>query len=188
MAKLTEKQWTRARAFYEIGNSGNATAKKFKTSRRTIQLRVVGEGWTQSLEKKIAAKVAEKVAGRKPGYSLVDTEKAIDTEASKRAKIELRHRDEPGHIRTLLYSAIKDIKASVTSAEKKLAMDDLKSSKLAMEIMKGMQEMERKSYRLDIPSIGTEPPPPLNIAYNVNSAVKNVKITVGKIEQINSDR
>lgn len=155
MAKLTKKQWSSARAFYEIGNSGNSTAKKFKTSRRSVQLRVISEGWTQNLEGIIAVKVAEKVAGRKASYSLADTEKVIDKESSKRAAIELRHRDEPGHVRSLLYKSIQDLKDSVTSSEKKLAMDDLKASKLAMEIMKGIQEMERKSYRLDTAPVAT---------------------------------
>lgn len=154
MAKLTKKQWGRARAFYEVGNSGNATAIKFKTSRRTIQLRVVSEGWNQNFEAEIARKVAEKVAGKVADGSPADTEKAIDKESSKRASIELRHRDEPGHIRSLLYNSIKDLKESVTSTEKKLAMDDLKASKLAMEVMKGIQEMERKSYRLDTAPTG----------------------------------
>lgn len=149
MAKLTKKQWSKARAFYEIGNSGNATAKKFNVSRRSVQLRVISEKWNQNLDGIIAKKAADKVAGLVNGYNFADTEEVIDNESSKRAFIELRHRDEPGHVRLLLYNSIKHLKESKSGVERKLAMDDLKASKLAVEVMKGIQEMERKSYRLD---------------------------------------
>jgi len=145
--------WSKIRAMWESGDSSFAiAAKRNMPSHVAINKHVKAEEWTRNLNEVIQKKVTEKVTGIVTESDSKERADLIDKESTKRAAIELRHRDEPGHVRSLLYKGMKAQKDAVKVAEKRLAQEDLKAAKLSMEIMKGIQEMERKSYRLDTPS------------------------------------
>jgi hypothetical protein len=155
--------WSKIRALWESGESSYSIAKRNgMPTHGAIDKRKTQEEWTRNLEGIIQQKVAEKVAGLVAGTDLAERTQLIDKESKKRADIEIRHRDEPGHVRGLLYTAIKDHKDAGSEKDeakqkknKRQAAEDLKTAKLAMEVMKGIQEMERKSYRLDSAPTGT---------------------------------
>ncbi|MDB4278442.1 hypothetical protein N9917_02430 [Deltaproteobacteria bacterium] len=181
MTKKPEKKrrfnWKRIKAEWEIGKSPREiSAKKNTPSYQAINKRRKDEGWTRNLEETIQNKVVAKVAGLVDGENREERDKAIDGEASRRAAVEQRHREEPNEIIELLNESLKTLKetsklvsepvnnpADETRREgmlfrRKIAHDDLKAAKLGMEIQKGCQEMQRKSFRLD-----TSPPNVVNI-------------------------
>ena len=140
--KLTPAEWEQARAFYESGNSGNATAAKFGLSRRNIQLRVQAEGWDQNLENAIRVQALDQVMGKGPNYTVEATAAAVEVEATKRATVEKRHREEPNNVRVLLNRAIKAMDAREKPA-------DIREIKSVAETMALLHRMEREAYRLD---------------------------------------
>jgi hypothetical protein len=94
---------------------------------------------------------------------LGEQERAIDLESGRRSRVELRHRNEPKRITKLLDDAVHvladsaknycleedDDKKKLILFNRKFANEDLKSAKLTAEILEKIQNMERKSSRLD---------------------------------------
>ena len=148
--------WSKIRAMWESGDSAFSISKaKGMPTHTAINKHAKADEWTRNLEGVIQHKVSEKVSGIVSESDKNERIKLIDKESQKRADIEIRHREEPGHVRGLLYKSIKEVKDAETKEQKRDATEVLKAAKLAMEIMKGIQEMERKSFRLDIAPTGT---------------------------------
>jgi hypothetical protein len=142
--------WSKIRAMWESGDSAySISGSKGMPTRAAINRRAKLDEWTRNLEGIIQQKVSEKVSGIVSESDKKERAQLIDKESEKRATIEKMHREEPGHVRSLLYKGIKSQNDAESGLDKKLAQEDLKAAKLAMEIMKGVQEMERKSYRLE---------------------------------------
>jgi hypothetical protein len=142
MVKVAPEQWEKVRAYYEAGHTGNQTATKFGLNRRRVQMRIQAEGWDQNLENAIRVQALDKVVGKGANYSVEATAEAVNVEATKRANIEKRHREEPNNVRVLLYQTIKAMNEKATPP-------DIREIKIAAEAMSMLQAMERKAYRLD---------------------------------------
>lgn len=131
--------WATIRAEYEAGTSQSELSRKFSVSRKAIQKHIESEGWTQDLEPAIQRKVAEKVAGVVAGCDPKKKAIAIDAEASRRADVTNRHRDEWDEHKNL--------------ADEAIGMKDFEIAKLAKitaEMLKIRQEGERKAWGLDV--------------------------------------
>lgn len=170
MTKEKEKKgkplfnWPLYRAKWESGESPNLIAsRKNAPSRSAILKRVRKDGWSRDFEELIQTKVTSKVLGLTDGVSLREREECLNKEATKRADVETRHREEPNKIIFLLNSALdvlagsaanlliendQDKKFSIIES-RKFAGDDIKNARSAADTMAKIQEMERKSNRLD---------------------------------------
>lgn len=142
MVKIAPEQWEKVRAFYEAGNTGNQTAEKFGLNRRRVQMRIQAEGWNQNLENAIRVQALDKVVGKGPNYSTEATAEIVKIEATKRATVEKRHREEPNNVRVLLYRTIK-------AMDEREKPPDIREIKSVAECMSLLQAMERKAFRLD---------------------------------------
>ena len=141
MAARISIDWDTIRAEYEAGASQSELSRKFQLSRKAIQKHIEADGWTQDLEPAIQLKVAEKVAGVVAGCDPKKKAIAIDAEASRRADVTNRHRDEWDEHKSLVDEAIglKDFEIA-------------KLAKITAETLKIRQEGERKAWGLDIAS------------------------------------
>jgi hypothetical protein len=130
--------WETIRAEYEAGSNQSELSRKHGVSRTAIQKRIDKEGWTQDVEPVIQRKVAEKVAGVVAGCNPQKKAEAIDAEASRRADVVQRHRDEWEEHKHIVDTAIgtKDFEAA-------------KLAKITAETLKIRQEAERKAWAID---------------------------------------
>lgn len=130
--------WDAIRAEYEAGASQASLAKKHGVSRGAIQKHIAAEGWTQDLEPAIQRKVAEKVAGVVAGCDPKKKAQALDAEATRRADVVQRHRDEWEEHKHIVDAAIgtKDFESA-------------KLAKITAETLKIRQEAERKAWGID---------------------------------------
>jgi uncharacterized coiled-coil DUF342 family protein len=130
--------WEAIRADYEAGATQSELSRKHGVSRKAIQKHIEAEGWSQDLEPTIQRKVAEKVAGVVAGCDPKKKAEAIDAEASRRADVVQRHRDEWEEHKNLVDKAIgtKDF-------------DTAKLAKITAETLKIRQEAERKAWAID---------------------------------------
>lgn len=131
--------WETIRAEYEAGASQSDLSRKHGVSRKAIQNHIEAEGWTQDIEPSIQRKVAEKVAGIVAGCDPKKKAEALDAEASRRADVVQRHRDEWEEHKHLVDTAIvtKDFDAA-------------KLAKITSETLKIRQEAERKAWQIDV--------------------------------------
>lgn len=149
--------WEKIRAEFEAGATAHALGlRKEYPTRQGIAKRAKAEGWTQDCEQAIRNKVAAKVAGVVAGSNPKKKAEAIDAEASRRAEIEQRHRDEPNQIRELLNKGLQAHKEAGELEDekerlpaKKLAFEDLKAAKISSEALGNVHTLERKAWRLD---------------------------------------
>jgi hypothetical protein len=133
-----EIDWEVIRAEYEAGGNQSELSRKHGVSRTAIQKRIEKEGWTQDVEPVIQRKVAEKVAGVVAGCNPQKKAAAIDAEASRRADVVQRHRDEWEEHKHIVDTAIgtKDFESA-------------KLAKITAETLKIRQEAERKAWAID---------------------------------------
>lgn len=138
MANKRSIDWDTIRAEYEAGGSQAEVARRHGVSRGAIQKHIAAEGWTQDVEPAIQRKVAEKVAGVVAACDPKKKADAIDAEASRRADVVGRHRDEWDEHKSLVDTAIgtKDFETA-------------KLAKITAETLKIRQEGERKAWGLD---------------------------------------
>jgi len=157
--------WDTIRAEYEAGASQASLAKKHGVSRGAIQKHIAAEGWTQDLEPAIQRKVAEKVAGVVAACDPKKKAEAIDAEASRRADVVQRHRDEWEEHKWIVDSAIgtKDFETA-------------KLAKITAETLKIRQEAERKAWAID-----TQVAPVTNITV---SQIGGPQATVDEIRDV----
>jgi hypothetical protein len=147
--------WKVIQAEWESGlSSAEISRKKNRPTPALISRRAVQDNWQRDLEKIIRERVSERVSSISGRENLSERKNLIEKESKKRADIEIRHRDEPSLIRSMLYHGIKENENSDDIKQVKKSSDFLKATKLSMEIMKGIQEMERKSFRLDTADFG----------------------------------
>ena len=142
MQNISPDQWEKIRAYYEAGNTGNQTAEKFGVNRRRVHMRIAAEGWNQNLENAIRVQALDQVVGKGPNYSVEATAEAVNVEATKRANIEKRHREEPNNVRVLMYRTIKEM----GERDKPPGIREIRTLAEAMTLL---QNMERKAFRLD---------------------------------------
>lgn len=133
-----EIDWETIRAEYEAGSNQSELSRRHGVSRTAIQKRIDKEGWSQDVEPVIQRKVAEKVAGVVAGCNPQKKAEAIDAEASRRADVVQRHRDEWEEHKRLVDTAIgtNDFEAA-------------KLAKITAETLKIRQEAERKAWAID---------------------------------------
>jgi len=139
MASRKQIDWENIRAEYEAGASQSDLSRRYSVSRTAIQKRIEKEGWTQDVEPAIQRKVAEKVAGVVAGCNPQKKAAALDAEASRRADVVQRHRDEWDEHKRLVDTAI--------------GTDNFEMAKLAKitsETLKIRQEAERKAWQIDV--------------------------------------
>lgn len=130
--------WEAIRAEYEVGATQSELSRKYSVSRKAIQKHIEADGWSQDVEPAIQRKVAEKVAGVVAGCDPKKKADAIDAEATRRADVTNRHRDEWDEHKSLVDTAI--------------GMKNFETAKLAKitaETLKIRQEGERKAWGLD---------------------------------------
>ena len=146
--------WETIRAEYEAGASQSDLARRHEVSRTAIQKHIEAEGWTQDIEPAIQRKVAEKVAGVVAGCNPKKKAEALDAEASRRADVVQRHRDEWEEHKHIVDSAIgaQDFEAA-------------KLAKITAETLKIRQEAERKAWAID-----TQVAPVTNITVSTPAA------------------
>ena len=148
MARLTQKQWTKARADYEIaGMSVSAISKKYKVSRTAIQKHMKDETWTQDLEGVIKRKATEKLAGKLADATDEQNAKAIDQEAAKRAGVIELHRKEFTAVRAPLHAALKKLNAEIEKGA--TSYDVMRTLKLSIDSLARIHDMEIAAYRLE---------------------------------------
>lgn len=130
--------WDQVRAEYETGATQSDLARRHGVSRKAIQKHIEAESWTQDVEDDLRKKVAEKVAGLVAGCDPKKKAEALDAEASRRADVIQRHRDEWEEHKGLVDSAIgaQDFNAA-------------KLAKITAETLKIRQEAERKAWNID---------------------------------------
>jgi hypothetical protein len=133
--------WSIVRAEYETGSSQSDLARRHGVSRRAVQKHIDAGGWfAQDCEPAIARLAAEKLARlAEPG----DPEKraqAVDAEATRRAGVVQRHRDEWDAHKALVDDAIaaKDIDAA-------------RLAKVTSETLNIRQVAERRAWSVDAP-------------------------------------
>lgn len=145
MARLTVEQWATVRAEYEAGATINSLAKKHGVSHTAIGNKCKAQDWKQDLAEVVRRKTEEKLAGAVATSDPLKREAAADAEATRRAEVGKRHRDEWSAARALSYGAMKskDFEAA-------------KLAKISAETLKIIQEGERKAWGLD--PAGTAPP------------------------------
>ena len=165
MPRLTADKWAAIQAEYEAGDNQSVLAVKHGVSRRAIQKRIETEAWTQDIDPAIRRKVAEKVAGKVAPCDPKKTAELMDAEAERRAGVEIRHREEPNACRELINAALLANKNAKTLEKKRLAFEDLKAAKIATEAMQNVENMERKSWRLDAPDTGASAKIEINVVY-----------------------
>ena len=131
--------WEKIRAEYEAGATQSELARQHGVSRKAIQNHIEAEGWTQDVEPAIQRKVAEKVAGVVAGCDPKKKAEALDAEASRRADVVQRHRDE-----------WEEHKQIVDTAVGTRDFDAAKLAKITAETLKIRQEAERKAWSIDV--------------------------------------
>jgi hypothetical protein len=146
--KVIQSEWESGESSSEISR------KKNRPTPALISRRARQDNWQRDLEKIIRERVSERVSSISGRENVSERKNLIEKESKKRADIEIRHRDEPSLIRSMLYHGIKENENSDDVKQVKKSSDFLKATKLSMEIMKGIQEMERKSFRLDTADFG----------------------------------
>lgn len=130
--------WETIRAEYEAGATQSDLSRRHGVSRTAIQKHIEAEGWTQDVEPALQRKVAEKVAGVVAGCNPKKKAEAIDAEASRRADVVQRHRDEWEEHKQIVDKAVgaRDFEAA-------------KLAKITAETLKIRQEAERKAWSID---------------------------------------
>lgn len=151
--------WETVRAEYEAGASQSDLSRRHGVSRKAIQNHIDADGWTQDIEPAIQRKVAEKVAGVVAGCDPKKKAIALDAEASRRADVVARHRDEWDEHKHLVDTAIgtKDFEAA-------------KLAKITSETLKIRQEAERKAWSIDV-----QTPAVTNITVSSPGAVASIE-------------
>jgi hypothetical protein len=131
--------WEAIRAEYETGASAASLAHKYGCSHTAINNKVKSQGWCRDVEDAIRRKVSEKVSGIVSGCNPKKKAEAMDAEASRRADVVQRHRDEWEEHKDIVDTAIgtKDFEAA-------------KLAKITAETLKIRQEAERKAWAIDI--------------------------------------
>lgn len=131
--------WETIRAEYEAGATQSDLSRRHGVSRTAIQKHIEAEGWTQDVEPALQRKVAEKVAGVVAGCNPKKKAEAIDAEASRRADVVQRHRDEWEEHKQIVDKAVgaRDFEAA-------------KLAKITAETLKIRQEAERKAWSIDV--------------------------------------
>lgn len=130
--------WDQVRAEYETGATQSDLSRRYGVSRTAIQKHIEAEGWAQDVEPAIQRRVAEKVAGVVAGCNPQKKAEALDVEASRRADVIQRHRDE-----------WEEHKGLVDSAIGAQDFDAAKLAKITAETLKIRQEAERKAWNID---------------------------------------
>lgn len=158
MARLSELEWIKARAFFEAGASQSATAEKFSVSRKAVQLKIEAQGWSQDLEGQIKRKVAEKLAGNSHPASAKETAAAIGAEADRRVKVAERHVKLAEQALQLQQQALGKPKPDEQGEGPPKFQPDFdlqKSAKINMETIGLLIALERKIHKLeDVPDEG----------------------------------
>lgn len=145
-SKRRKIDWEVIRAEYETGATQSELSRRHGVSRTAIQKHIEAEGWTQDVEPALQRKVAEKVAGVVAGCNPQKKAEALDAEASRRADVVQRHRDEWEEHKQIVDKAVgaRDFEAA-------------KLAKITAETLKIRQEAERKAWSIDVvqPSVTT---------------------------------
>lgn len=145
-SKRRKIDWEAIRAEYETGATQSELSRRHGVSRTAIQKHIEAEGWTQDVEPALQRKVAEKVAGVVAGCNPQKKAEALDAEASRRADVVQRHRDEWEEHKQIVDKAVgaRDFEAA-------------KLAKITAETLKIRQEAERKAWSIDVaqPSVTT---------------------------------
>lgn len=138
MATRKKIDWETIRSEYETGASAASLGVKYGCSHTAVNKKVKAEGWARDVEDVIRRKVSEKVSGIVSGCDPKKKAIAIDAEASRRADVTNRHRDEWDEHKNLVDTAIgmKDFEIA-------------KLAKITSETLKIRQEGERKAWGLD---------------------------------------
>ena len=131
--------WETIRAEYETGATQSDLSRRHGVSRTAIQKHIEAEGWTQDIEPALQRKVAEKVAGVVAGCNPKKKAEALDAEASRKADVVQRHRDE-----------WEEHKQIVDKAVWARDFETAKLAKITAETLKIRQEAERKAWNIDI--------------------------------------
>jgi len=157
--------WETIRAEYEAGATQSELSRKHGVSRTAIQKHIEADGWSQDIEPVIQRKVAEKVAGVVAGCNPKKKAEAIDAEATRRADVVQRHRDEWDEHKGIVDTAIgtKDFETA-------------KLAKITAETLKIRQEAERKAWAID-----TQVAPVTNITV---SQIGSPQATVEEIKDV----
>lgn len=141
--------WGAIRAAYEVGGptaTFRALATRFDLSHTYIRKHAVSEGWKQALEPDIARETAIKLAGVDSTVSEEARAEAVDSEATRRAEIIKRHRDEWNAARALIYEGAKEYAAK--DVAKPAALAKLKAGKTMAEALAIIQSGERRAYNI----------------------------------------
>lgn len=140
--------WEAARADYEaVRLSQGEIARRYGVSRRAVQKHIASEGWQQDVSPQLDRLVAAKVAGVGSGGDPVKRAEALDAEATRRADVIERHKQEwVGH------------KALLTDAIEKKDFETAKLAKITAEATAIRQAGERKAWGLDKAADGDKPP------------------------------
>ncbi len=154
MAPKFDFDWKNIRLLWEAGRSAYEISKMHAMpSPQAISKRAVGEGWVRDSAAMVAERVAERVAGIDARTFSDDRVVMLDKEVDRRALIELRHREEPGRLREALYRGLGMLDDATTAGARRAVIpvvaEELRLTKIAVEVMKGIHDMERKAYRLD---------------------------------------
>jgi len=152
MARLSELDWAKARAFFEAGASANATAEKFGVSHTAVNKKVEKEGWAQDYEEAIRRKVSAKVSGIVSAQTIEKRTEALNAEADRRVKVAERHVKLAEQALQLQQQALgkRDGEAGFRPD-----FDLQKSAKINMETIGLLITLERKIHKLeDVPDEG----------------------------------
>jgi hypothetical protein len=176
--------WDRARADYEVlRKTQSEVARKYNVSRKAVQNHIEnpnqpGGPWRQDVGEDISRAVADKVAGITPVSAASPEARAlaIDEEATRRAAVELRHRDEWDQHAKLVNEVLngeEDPGPTVGTDGKAIPFRSRKRwnqallAKISAEMLMIKQAGERRAWRLDQSDNAGSPALPARIDFLV---------------------
>lgn len=151
MPRLTAEIWMTIRAEREaVGASLRVLAKRHGVDHAAIVRRAKREGWKCGTARALLeSRTRELVTAKVTAVDAEMTAAVIESEATARATVELRHRDEWQYVRAALMLAVEASKVAETLEAKRAATRDLFAVKVSAQALATVQAMERQAYRLD---------------------------------------
>lgn len=147
--------WPKIQAEFEHGGPSNSLrqlGKRHSVAHMAIARRAKREGWSQSVERSIANKAAELVAGVSSTDATPKKAAAVTAEATRRADVIRRHRDEWNGARGRVYAGLTAHQVAEAGAagdaDRRRAFDVLKAAKISSEALSIIQANERRAWNI----------------------------------------
>lgn len=148
--RLSLEAWQDARAHWEAGNTGRATAAQFGCSRQAVDKRAIREGWRRDCEGFIRNRVTLKIARFGATKSPEKRFAAIEREADNRARVAVRHMALVEQAVALQQQAIGELPDGSFAPD----VDVQRSARLNASTINELISLERKIHKLE------DAPPP----------------------------